>query len=175
MIPMAMIRPILAVTLPIALPIAMSTLPSPAAIADTKSSGSVVAMLTTVDPTISLGIPDTSDKNLEEQAHSYRVITDIMLNHDNCTSMVIWGLKDNNSWRESSNPLLFTAQLDKKPAYFAVRSAMRHRYLVETGIHPIRQTKTTNDNIYNIAGQKVSGDYQGIVIIDGKKILNKTK
>ena len=124
---------------------------------------------------LDMGIPDTSDKNLEEQARSYRVITDIMLNHDNCTSMVIWGLKDNNSWRESSNPLLFTAQLDKKPAYFAVRSAMRHRYLVETGIHPIRQTKTTNDNIYNIAGQKVSGDYQGIVIIDGKKILNKTK
>jgi hypothetical protein len=52
---------------------------------------------------------------------------------------------------------------------------MRHRYLVETGIHPIRQTKTTDGNIYNIAGQKVSGDYQGIVIIDGKKILNKTK
>ena len=124
---------------------------------------------------LDMGIPDTSDKNLEEQARSYRVITDIMLNHDNCTSMVIWGLKDNNSWRESSNPLLFTAQLDKKPAYFAVRSAMRHRYLVETGIHPIRQTKTTNGNIYNIAGQKVSGDYQGIVIIDGKKILNKTK
>ena len=124
---------------------------------------------------LDMGIPNTSDKNLEEQARSYRVITDIMLNHDNCTSMVIWGLKDNNSWRESSNPLLFTAQLDKKPAYFAVRSAMRHRYLVETGIHPIRQTKTTDGNIYNIAGQKVSGDYQGIVIIDGKKILNKTK
>ena len=124
---------------------------------------------------LDMGIPDTSAESLEEQARSYRVITDIMLNHDNCTSMVIWGLKDNNSWRESSNPLLFTAQLDKKPAYYAVRSAMRHRYLVETGIHPIRQTKTTDGNIYNIAGQKVSGDYQGIVIIDGKKILNKTK
>ena len=124
---------------------------------------------------LDMGIPDTSAESLEEQARSYRVITDIMLNHDNCTSMVIWGLKDNNSWRESSNPLLFTAQLDKKPAYYAVRSAMRHRYLVETGIHPIRQTKTTDGNIFNIAGQKVSGDYQGIVIIDGKKILNKTK
>jgi len=121
---------------------------------------------------LDMGIPDTSDKNLEEQARSYRVITDIMLNHDNCTSMVIWGLKDNNSWRETSNPLLFTAQLDKKPAYYAVRSALRHRALKESGIHPVRLTKQTDGSIYNLAGQKVGADYQGIVIVDGKKVLN---
>lgn len=124
---------------------------------------------------LDMGIPDTSDANLEEQARSYRVITDIMLNHDNCPSMVIWGLKDNNSWRESSNPLLFTAQLDKKPAYYAIRSALRHRTLIEAGIRPVRQTKTTDGSIYNLAGQKVGADYQGIVIIDGKKVLNNTK
>lgn len=124
---------------------------------------------------LDMGIPDTSDANLEEQARSYRVITDIMLNHDNCPSMVIWGLKDNNSWRESSNPLLFTAQLDKKPAYYAIRSALRHRTLIEAGIRPVRQTKTNDGSIYNLAGQKVGDDYQGIVIIDGKKVLNNTK
>ena len=96
-----------------------------------------------------------------------------MLNHDNCPSMVIWGLKDNNSWRESSSPLLFTAQLDKKPAYYAVRSALRHRYLIESGIHTVRQTKQTDGSIYNLAGQKVGADYQGIVIIDGRKVMNK--
>ena len=124
---------------------------------------------------LDMGIPDTSDASLEEQARSYRVITDIMLNHDNCPSMVIWGLKDNNSWRESSNPLLFTAQLDKKPAYYAIRSALRHRTLIEAGIRPVRQTKLTDGSIYNLAGQKVGDDYQGIVIIDGKKVLNNTK
>lgn len=124
---------------------------------------------------LDMGIPDTSDASLEEQARSYRVITDIMLNHDNCPSMVIWGLKDNNSWRESSNPLLFTAQLDKKPAYYAIRSALRHRTLIEAGIRPVRQTKTNDGSIYNLAGQKVGDDYQGIVIIDGKKVLNNTK
>jgi len=111
---------------------------------------------------------------LLEQARLYRVITDIMLNHDNCPSMVIWGLKDNNSWRESSNPLLFTAQLDKKPAYYAVRSALRHRYLVnqETGIHAVTNTRTTtNGTIYNLAGQKVGKDYKGLVIKDGKKVI----
>ena len=124
---------------------------------------------------LDMGIPDTSEKNLQEQARLYRVVTDIMLNHDNCSSMVIWGLKDNNSWRESSSPLLFTAQLDKKPAYYAVRSALRHRYLVKqaAGIHAISTTTTKNGSIYNLAGQKVNADYKGIVIIDGKKKLNK--
>ena len=125
---------------------------------------------------LDMGIPDTSEKNLQEQARLYRVITDIMLNHDNCPSMVIWGLKDNNSWRETSNPLLFTAQLDKKPAYYAVRSALRHRYLVnqETGIRTAVSTKaSTSGNIYNLAGQKVNADYKGIVIVDGKKMLKK--
>lgn len=124
---------------------------------------------------LDMGIPDTSDANLEEQARSYRVITDIMLNHDNCTSMVIWGLKDNNSWRESSSPLLFTAQLDKKPAYYAVRSALRHRALIESGIRAVRQTVKNDGNIYNLAGQKVGADYQGIVIIDGRKVMNNRK
>ena len=120
---------------------------------------------------LDMGIPDTSAESLEEQARSYRVITDIMLNHDNCTSMVIWGLKDNNSWRETSNPLLFTAQLDKKPAYYAVRSALRHRTLTESGICPVRQTKKNDGYIYNLAGQKVNADYHGIVIIGGKVVL----
>ena len=122
---------------------------------------------------LDMGIPDTSEENLLEQARSYRVITDIMLNHDNCPSMVIWGLKDNNSWRDTSNPLLFTAQLGKKPAYYAVRSALRHRYMIESGIHPVRQTKKNDGYIYNLAGQKVGADYQGIVIIDGRKVMNK--
>ena len=124
---------------------------------------------------LDMGIPDTSEASLEEQARSYRVITDIMLNHDNCTSMVIWGLKDNNSWRESSSPLLFTAQLDKKPAYYAVRSALRHRALIESGIRAVRQTVKNDGNIYNLAGQKVGADYQGIVIIDGRKVMNNRK
>ena len=122
---------------------------------------------------LDMGISDTSAENLEEQARSYRVITDIMLNHDNCPSMVIWGLKDNNSWRESSSPLLFTAQCDKKPAWYAVRSALRHHFMTETGIHPIRQTKHTDGNIYNLSGQKVGSDYHGIVIIDGRKVMNR--
>ena len=122
---------------------------------------------------LDMGIPSTSEENLQEQARNYRVITDIMLNHDNCPSMVIWGIKDNDSWRESSNPLLYNSGLGKKPAWYAVRSALRHRTLTETGIRTLRQTKPADGSIHNLAGQKVDADYKGIVIIDGKKIMNR--
>ena len=56
----AMIRPMLAVTLPTALPMAMSTLPFAAAMTETSISGRVVARLTIVAPTISFGMPLTS-------------------------------------------------------------------------------------------------------------------
>lgn len=122
---------------------------------------------------LDMGISSTSEENLLEQARNYRVMTDIMLNHDNCPSMVIWGLKDDISWRSGSSPLLFTAQMAKKPAFYAVRSALRHRTLVESGISPVLRTEHTDGSIYNLSGQKVGADYKGIVIINGKKVLKK--
>ena len=41
-----------------------------------------------------------------------------------------------------------------------------------TGIRSIEQT-TENGVRYNLAGQKVGADYKGIVIVNGKKMLNK--
>ena len=122
---------------------------------------------------LDMGISSTSEENLLEQARNYRVMTDIMLNHDNCPSMVIWGLKDDNSWRSGSSPLLFTAQMAKKPAFYAVRSALRHRTLVDTGISPLLRTENTDGTIYNLSGQKVGADYKGSVIMNGKKVLKK--
>ena len=57
---MAMIMPVLAVTEPMALPIAISVLPSAAAIVETMISGSVVAMDTTVAPIRNCGRPEAS-------------------------------------------------------------------------------------------------------------------
>ena len=56
----AMMRPMFAVTEPIALPMAMSVLPSAAAIVDTMISGSVVATETIVAPIRNFGMPDAS-------------------------------------------------------------------------------------------------------------------
>ena len=94
-----------------------------------------------------------------------------MLNNNNCPTMVIWGIKDNDSWREASNPLLYTSSLGKKPAWYAVRSALRHRTLTDTAIRTVTQTPKADGNIYNLSGQKVDANYRGIVIINGKKIL----
>ncbi len=46
--------------------------------------------------------------------------------------------------------------------------------LISTGINDINADKTIkNDAIYNIAGQRVGRNYRGVVIINGKKYINK--
>ena len=122
---------------------------------------------------LDMGIPSTSAQNLEEQARCYRVVTDIVLNHANCPSMVVWGIKDNDSWRSASNPLLYTSGLEKKPAWYAVRSALRHRTLNETDIRPVLHTGTKDEVMYNLAGQKVTAGYKGIAIVNGRKVVMK--
>ena len=121
---------------------------------------------------LDMGIPSTSAQNLEEQARCYRVITDIMLNNDNCPSMLIWGVKDNDSWRSSSNPLLYDASQSRKPAWYAVRSALRHRAIINesTNILPLK-----NDNsrsaIYDLSGRRMGNGplKPGIYISNGRK------
>ena len=126
---------------------------------------------------LDMGIPSTSTANLEEQARLYRVITDIMLDNDNCPYMVIWGLKDNDSWRSGSNPLLYDSGMGKKPAWRAVRSALRHRHIQDTvDISAMQNDKrqTTNDtSVYDLQGRKVSQSSslkKGIYISQGRKI-----
>ncbi len=122
---------------------------------------------------LDIGVPSPTDENLEEQARNYRVVTDIMLNHDNCPHMVIWGLKDNNSWRETSNPLLYTAQLSRKPAWYAVRSALRHRVI--TDIHTVVREIPDTDITYDLMGRQMGSGplLPGIYIRSGKKFVVK--
>lgn len=123
---------------------------------------------------LDMGVPSTSAKDLEEQARNYRVITDIMLNNDNCPHMVIWGIKDNDSWRSSSNPLLYTAGLSKKPAWYAVRSALRHRSIMKERAGISTHCMPTSDvYTYDLSGRRVNpvGLHSGIYIKKGKKIF----
>ena len=125
---------------------------------------------------LDMGIPSTSAANLEEQARNYRVITDIVLNNDNCPNLVIWGLKDNNSWREASSPLLYDAGVGKKPAYYGVRSALRHRVLQADGIGQLKmrqfQPRKAND-WYTLDGRRLTTKpkLQGFFIQGGIKYL----
>ena len=125
---------------------------------------------------LDIGIPNTSADNLQEQARCYRVVTDIMLNNENCPHLVIWGLKDNDSWREGSNPLLYTAGLGKKPAWYAVRSALRHR-LITTSLSPLSYNLSPHSSHqkYDLMGRRVNATNapSGVYIVDGKKLVIK--
>ena len=124
---------------------------------------------------LDMGIPSTSENDQLEQARNYRVITDIVLNNDNCPTMMIWGIKDNDSWRSGSNPLLYTAGLDRKPAWYAVRSALRHRTLNTAITVPQQNTLPTSAPAYTLDGRQLSGipTAKGLYIMNGKKILIK--
>jgi hypothetical protein len=93
---------------------------------------------------------------------------------------VVWGQKDNNSWREASNPLLYDAGVGKKPAYYGVRSALRHRVLekekeIETGIEELKDGKVEEwkEGWHTLDGQPLNGEptESGIYIKSGKKIV----
>ncbi|MDE7118412.1 MAG: endo-1,4-beta-xylanase [Bacteroidaceae bacterium] len=124
---------------------------------------------------LDMGISSTSSENLKEQARNYRVITDIVLNNDNCPNLVIWGLKDNNSWREASSPLLYDAGLGKKPAYYAVRSALRHRVIeTETNVQPILPSNAAASNtVFDLSGRRINAQHfsPGFYIIDRRKVF----
>ena len=125
---------------------------------------------------LDMGVPSTSAANLEEQARLYRMITDIVLNNDNCPSMVVWGIKDNDSWRSGSNPLLYDSGMGKKPAWYGVRSALRHRAL-STGVSEkviVNSDKFATAPIYDLQGRKVTSLLKpGLYIKNGKKFVVK--
>ena len=126
---------------------------------------------------LDMGISSTTAANLEQQALNYRVVTDVVLNNDNCPYMVVWGLKDNDSWRSSSSPLLYTAGLAKKPAFYAVRSALRHRVLQKesAGLVPVADSRQQQQSavVYDLWGRKTNA-WQlkpGIYVSEGRKFV----
>lgn len=124
---------------------------------------------------LDMGISSNSASNLEEQARNYRMITDIVLSNDNCPNMVIWGLKDNDSWRQASQPLLYDSGLNKKKAYYSVRSALRHHSITneQTEIESITtHAKDKPSKIFDLSGRAVgTGKLSpGLYIMDGRKI-----
>ena len=123
---------------------------------------------------LDMGISSTSTQNLEEQARQYRIITDIVLNNPNCPNMVIWGLKDNDSWRSASNPLLYNSGLGKKPAWYAVRSALRHHTLTASSVEGVKRD-VKPEAVYDLQGRRINATSlkPGLYIINGKKVVIK--
>jgi len=122
---------------------------------------------------LDMGVSSTASANLEEQARNYRVITDVMLNNDNCPYMIVWGLKDNDSWRSAESPLLYNSGMGKKPAWYAVRSALRHRQLPSTSLGSLAADESAADtSVYSLMGHKLNAPLRpGLYVRSGQKFV----
>ena len=58
-------------------------------------------------------------------------------------------------------------------AYGAMSYYFRYRFPYGTYINNVNAAKAENGVMYNLAGQKVNNGYKGVVIMNGKKMLNK--
>jgi endo-1,4-beta-xylanase len=77
----------------------------------------------------------TEQERLAQQAQYYKAFLNVCLAAPNCTAFHMWGFTDKHSWVTSpdwgqtpaNKPLIFDANYQKKPAYYALRDALLGR------------------------------------------------
>ena len=72
----------------------------------------------------------------------------------------------------------FGQDIPAKKGYIVLNGAPAAKYSIcfddeATGIHTIEAASAANGAMFNLAGQRVDKSYKGIVIVNGKKYLNK--
>ncbi|HLX71062.1 MAG TPA: endo-1,4-beta-xylanase [Verrucomicrobiae bacterium] len=70
-----------------------------------------------------------SAEAFQQQARVYAKLFDVFNRHANAMSRVtFWGISDRRSWRSGQRPLVFDAQLQPKPALFAILDVAQGKY-----------------------------------------------
>lgn len=138
-------------------------------------------------------VRSANDEDLQIQAQKYAQMVDIMIRYDNTPSLLVWGVRDNQSWLKhcaSTKPLLFFEDLTPHQAYIDVRKTYQKRALLMTGVDPIPADDSDNPvwyspepktkDVFDIVGRKVlsNGTFEqieelpaGLYIIGGKKYM----
>ena len=78
---------------------------------------------------LDVGMKTYSEDSLNKQAKKYADVMKLMLQYADQTEAVeVWGLTDNMSYRSYEYPLLFDAQCEPKPAFWAVADPENDQY-----------------------------------------------
>lgn len=78
---------------------------------------------------LDITINGTDQNNIKKQADAYKNFTIKMLENNeqgltDINALIVWGIRDNESWKRNQNPLLFDDNYAKKPAYYGVLNAI---------------------------------------------------
>lgn len=74
---------------------------------------------------VRLSGPGSKAERLQKQAQIYQEVLQVCLRQPRCKVFTLWGVSDAYSWRAASEPLIFDADYQPKPAYFALRRTLQ--------------------------------------------------
>ena len=92
--------------------------------------------------------PDASEEGMIKQGYRYKALFDVLKKLEdegaaNIDACIVWGVKDDESWRSEASPLLFDADYQAKPAYYGIADASKLPILAQE-VTAYKVTDTTD-------------------------------